>query len=117
VVVPNKVLVDKEVSNLSRVKTSQVKQQLQFKYQDVHKLPDLMEAIKDEIRTSCPDVITDGSRPFRAHFDNFGNKLEVTVEAHFHIEPLSDDYHENRQEVLLAITRAVENHNVQFAQA
>lgn len=117
VVVPNKQLVDKEVSNLSRVKTSQVKQKLEFKYQDIKKLPDLVDSIKDEIKKSCPDVITDGSRPFRVYFDNFGTKLEVTVDVHFNIQPVSERYYENRQEVLLAITRAVEKRNVQFAHA
>jgi len=117
VVVPNKELVEKEVSNLSRVQTSQVKQTLEFEYQDVKKLPDLMESIKEEIKSSCPEVITDGSRPFRAYFTNFGDKLEVTVDAHFNIKPVSEKYHENRQEVLLAITRAVDKHNMKFAQA
>ena len=113
--VPNKALVDKEVSNLSRAKTSSVKQELKFKYSDIEKLPDLMETIKEEIEASCPTVITDGSRPFRAHFDNFGSKLEVTVDAHFHLEPASDEYYDNRQEVLLAIKRATEKHKVEFA--
>ena len=115
--VPNKVLVDKEVSNLSRAKTSSVQQQLKFQYNEIEKLPGLMETIKEEIKSSCPTVITDGSRPFRAHFENFGNKLEVTVDAHFHLEPASTEYYDNRQEVLLAIKRATEKHNVEFAQA
>lgn len=113
--VPNKALVDKEVSNLSRAKTSSVKQQLKFQYGDVDKLPDLMETIKEEIEASCPTVITDGSRPFRAHFENFGSKLEVTVDAHFHLEPATHEYYDNRQEVLLAIKRATEKHHVEFA--
>jgi small-conductance mechanosensitive channel len=119
VVVPNKQLVDKEVSNLSRVKISQVQQKLQFKSQDidnVQELPNVMESIKSEIQSSCPTVSTDGSRPFRAHWTNVaGGKLEVVVDVHFRIPSTSEKYWDNRQEVLLVITRAVEQHNLQLA--
>ena len=116
VVVPNKSLVDKEVTNLSRVKTSQVRQTLKFKYSAASKLPKLMETIKDEITKSCPELITNGSRPFRAHWTDFGgSNLEVVVDCHFNIPPIDDKYWDNRQKVLVAITRAVQKENLDFA--
>lgn len=115
VVVPNKALVDKEISNLSRVKTSQVKQTLKFKYEDVHKLPQLMVTVKEEIKRSCPEVITDGSRPFRAHWTDFGSKLEVVVDCHLNVPPTEEKYWDARQEMLVAIARAVEQEGLEFA--
>jgi small-conductance mechanosensitive channel len=66
--VPNADLASQQVSNLSRIHRSQVKQTLRFQYEDVDKLPKLIEDIKQEIREACPMLIVDGSRPFRVHF-------------------------------------------------
>jgi len=114
--VPNTDLVKQQISNLSRVRYSQVKQTLRFKYKESSKLPDVLQSIKEEIRISCPELITDGSRPFRAHWTSFGpNYLEVEVVAHFRIRPIGEDYWNNRQRVLQAIDRAVKICQVEYA--
>lgn len=116
ITVPNSELQGSRVSNLSRIHISQVYQTLRFKYADADKLPKLLHDIKCEIRGSCPSVITDGSRPFRAYWTSFQPAfLEVVVEAHFRIRPVGDDYYENRQRVLLAIDRAVNGNDLQYA--
>lgn len=57
----------------------------------------------------------DGSRPFRCYWTSFqADHLEVMLDAHFRIKPVGDAYHENRQQVLQAIHRAVKKNNVQF---
>jgi small-conductance mechanosensitive channel len=115
VTVSNEDLVSEKVSNLSRIRQSQVKQVLKFPFSDVEKLPALSMDIKSEIRRACPHVITDGSRPFRCFWTNIGSDhLEVTVEAYFRIQPIGDVYWENRQRVLQAIHQAVKRNNMTF---
>jgi small-conductance mechanosensitive channel len=113
--IPNTDLMNQRVSNLSRVRFCQVKQTLRFKYKDADKLPALLESIKEEIRESCPALITDGSRPFRAVWTDYGeDNLQVEVDAHFRIKPVGDDYWHNRQRVLQAINRAVRKAGLSF---
>jgi len=113
--IPNADLANQHVSNLSRVRFSQVQQTLRFKYSDLNKLPRLLKSIKEEIKIACPQVITDGSRPFRAHWVEYGKDyLEVQVVAHFHIKPIGDEYWENRQRFLQAIDMAVKKNDVSF---
>jgi hypothetical protein len=84
-------------------------------YSDVDKLPKLTHDIKCEIRSACPSVITDGSRPFRCFWTNFqSNHLEVVVDAHFRIKPVGDAYWDNRQRVLQAIDRAVKANDLKY---
>ena len=72
------------MSNLSRLKRSQVKQQLWFAYDDLDKLPTVIENIKTEIGASCPSLITDGSRPFRVIWSDYrDDHLEVSVDCRF----------------------------------
>lgn len=115
VTIPNADLLSQRVCNLSRIHQCQVKQKLQFSYEDSEKLPQLLQDIKTEIRSSCPSVITDGSRPFRCFWTSYqADHLEVIVDAHFRIKPVGDAYHENRQNVLEAIYRAVKKNNMNF---
>jgi len=111
--VPNTELVNKKLSNLSRVNTCQVRQTLRFEYKYMDKLPKLSQDIKSEIRSACSSIITDGSHPFRCYWINFGSKdLEVFVNAHFRIPPVGDAYYENRQLCLQAIDRAIRKNEI-----
>lgn len=86
--VPNAKLADQKITNLSRLKISQVKQTLRFHYQNAGEIPAVLESVKEEIRGACPKLIGDGSRPFRVYFTNFNeDHLEVTVDTHFYIAP------------------------------
>lgn len=114
--VPNKDLANKPIRNLSRISLSGVEQLLRFKYNDADKLPKALEDIKDEIRKACPDVIVDGSRPFRAFWTGYGRTgLEVTIQAHFRIKLVSNDFWVNRQNMLMAINRAVKKNGIEFS--
>ena len=94
---------------------SSVQQHLRFKFSDADKMPQLMEDIKEEIIKACPDVITDGSRPFRAFWTGYGPVgLDVTVDAHFRIKLLGNPFWENRQNMLIAINKAVKKNRVEF---
>jgi small-conductance mechanosensitive channel len=113
--VPNTLLSSQKVSNLSRIAQSQVKQTLRFGYKDALVLPALLEDVKAEIRASCPKLITDKSRPFRAFWTDYkDDHLEVMIDTHFNIPPFSDDYWSNRQNVLIAITKAITKYNVEL---
>jgi small-conductance mechanosensitive channel len=113
--IPNGDMLQRQVSNLSRVRFCQVKQMLRFPYKDADKLPALFNAIKEEIRLACPALITDGSRPFRAYWTDYNDEyLGVMVDTHFHLKPIGDEYWENRQRVLQAIDKAVKKVGVSF---
>ncbi len=106
------------VYNLSRTPRSQVKQSLRISYNDADKIPKLLEAIKEEIKEACPKLITDGSRAFRAYWQNYeDDHLAVVVDCHFTIKPTGDEYWSNRQNMLEAIYRAVKKTGVHFEKA
>lgn len=115
--IPNSQVVGQRVQNLSRADICQVEQTLWFTYEDIGKMEDIVKAIKDEIRASCPKLITDGSRPLRVHFSDFkDDHLEVAVNVNFKFSPSNgDEYLDNRQVVLQAIARAVKKNGVEFA--
>lgn len=115
--VPNAALATQKVSNVSRVRQSQVQQTLRLHYDDVDKIPLLIKTIKREIRTACPKLITDGTRPFSVYWTGFNeDHLEIKVNSHHNIAPLGDAYWKNRQAVLMAIAKACHHSNVQLAQ-
>ena len=108
--VPNTLLSSQKVKNVSRIRQCQVRQVLRFHYEDADKIPDLLEDIREEIKQACPRLITDNSRPFRVFWTNFNNDhLEVVVDTHHNIAPIGDAYWNNRQAVLMAISRAVKS--------
>lgn len=114
--IPNNQLANQRVSNLSRMQKCQVKQTLRFHYEDLPKIPKLLESIKQEIQDSCEHVITDGSRPFRANLNEFhADHVEVVVDTRYNLPPIGAVYFDNRQKVLEAIARAVDKHKVKFA--
>lgn len=116
--IPNTELAGQRVYNLSRTPRSQVTQTLRISYDDASKIPQLLTAIKEEIKTSCPKLITDGSRSFRANWRNYeDDHLQVVVDCHFTIKPTGDEYWDNRQSMLEAIYRAVKKTGVHFEKA
>jgi small-conductance mechanosensitive channel len=115
--VPNSILSGQRISNLSRQKQCQVKQTLRFNYDDAEQIPALLESIRSEIKKACPRLVTDSSRPFRVFWTGYKeDHLEVMVDTHHNIAPIGDAYWQNRQNVLLAISRAVKNNGLEFAQ-
>ena len=111
----NTELSNKRIINLSRTKQSTVTLTLKFNYDDIDKLPKVLDNIKASIRAACPELIDDGSRPFRAVWSDYGsNYLEVQIETHFNIPPISPDYHANRETMLHSINGAVKESGVAF---
>lgn len=114
--IPNTQLSNVRVTNKSHLRYSQVKQTLRFDYSDVHRIPEIVDAIKEEIRSSCPEVVTDGSHPFRVFWSNFeADHLEVSVDCRLRVAPIGDRYFQTRQEILIAIARAVKKMKFNFA--
>lgn len=114
--IPNTQLSNIRVTNKSHLRYSQVKQTLRFDYSDVHRISELVAAIKEEIRSSCPKVVTDGSHPFRVFWSNFeADHLEVSIDCRLRCPPIGDKYFETRQEILIAIARAVKKMKFNFA--
>lgn len=114
--IPNSQLTAQRIQNLSRVKQSRVKQTLRFQYKDLEVLPIVLAEMKEEIRKSCPKLIDDGTKGFSCLLQSYEpDHVSACVSCHFNIPPSSGEYSENRQQVLLAIARAMRNHNVEFA--
>lgn len=115
--IPNSQLASQKMSNLSRVTECLVRQTLRFHYEDIDKIPELIQLIRQEIIAACPRLILNGKRPFRVFFTGYReDHLEVEVTTHHRLAPVGDAYHVNRQNVLLAINTAVKKCNMQFAQ-
>ncbi len=114
--IPNTQLSNVRVTNKSHLRYSQVKQTLRFDYSDVHRIQEVVTAIKEEIKSSCPEVITDGSHPFRVFWSNFeADHLEVSVDCRLRCPPIGDRYFETRQKILVAIARAAKKMKFNFA--
>jgi len=114
--IPNSELAHKKMTNLSRTKQSNVKQTLHFQYADIDRIPQLLEDIKQEISNACgPELIEDGSRPFLATWSGYqGSHLEVLVDAHFSLPPLSNSFYAKREQMLKAINEAVKKNGMDF---
>ena len=114
--IPNTQISGTRVANISRARLSTVKQALAISYDDVDKLPSLIEDIKKEIRASCPTLIDDGSRSFQVFFTEYKDySVEVLVSAHFRTKPFCDAYYTVKEQVLLAIRRATVRNDVKFS--
>jgi len=114
--VPNKEFSNQRLTNISRNKFSQVEQDVHFEYDDLDKLPVLVDEIKREIINSCPAVVTDGSKPFRVYFHEYADCfLKVKVDVRMIATHNSNSYFHNREQVLLAIGRAVKRMKMKFA--
>lgn len=108
-------LATQRIGNLSRLEKSRVRQTLWFSYDYIDKIPTLIQNIKTEIRDSCENLITDGSRPFRVTWTDYKDThLEVLVNCHFRHPPSTDIYYRTRQDVLLAVARAAKKTGVPF---
>ena len=80
------------------------------------KMPALVQDIKQSIQDACPKLITDGSRPFRVTWtDITEDRLRVVVNTHFDIRCFGDEYMDNRQKVLEAISEALDRNSIELA--
>ena len=109
--IPHSQLAKNRIVNLSRMPHSQVSQEIRLPNRGYSKIKGLLDNIKKEIRTRCPKLI-EGPQPFRVHWTDLeGENVVITIESHYRIPRLSNEYWENRQDVLTAISRAVEKYN------
>jgi small-conductance mechanosensitive channel len=91
--IPNAQLVNQRFSNLSRLFKCQVKQSIRLSYDDIGMMDKIVQAIRYEIKASCPKLILDGSRPFRVHWREFkDDHLEIVVDCHFNLPPTGNIY-------------------------
>lgn len=111
--VPNSQIVGKRVSMYSKVTKSQVKQTLRFKYQDLHKIPTLLQNIQQEIKSVSDDdkLLSADVRLTSYEADH----ISVSVSCSFDIKPGTSEYAQVREKVLLAIADAVKKNDVEFA--
>ena len=135
-IIPNTQLSGVRICNKSRMKYSGVQQKLQLSYGDIDKIPQLVVDIKEEIKQSCPKVVTDGSRHFREYrmfsclflrlmvvlmtmppedvsWTDYGSHhMTVAIDCRLAIPPSGNAYYDARQGVLEAIARAMKKNGV-----
>lgn len=109
-------LSSQKVSNVSRVKISQMKHTVRLKYNAIPKILSIINDIKDDIKLSCPHIILDQTiRPFRIYWTSIQeDHIEIMIDTHHKIIPDTDEYYMNQQFLLLAIFRALEKNNIEF---
>ena len=79
------------------------------------KIPGLVKEIRNEIKKSCPKVITDGSRPFRVHWLGIeADHLLVMVDCRLRNPPIGNDYFDAKQGIIEAIARAAKRKGADF---
>jgi small-conductance mechanosensitive channel len=111
--IPNSQLNAQPISNLTRNKVSRIKQKVRFTYDGLDKMPELIDTIKSEIKSSCPKLITNSRS--RVYFNSFEvGYLEVVVNMKFNIRPRGSEYYACKNEVMYAIARAAKKCNVEF---
>ena len=94
--------------------TSQVKQTLWFRYDDINKIPVILQSIEEQIKKDCN--ADDKLLSVHALWTEFKeDHLEVVVSAQFSVNPTASEYNETKQNVLFAIAEAVHKNNVEFA--
>jgi small-conductance mechanosensitive channel len=111
------------LANVSRQKLASVQVTLDISYQEISKLPKLVQQIKTNIveELSTYDdasnvLVMDGSRPFRVHWREMTEwSVQVVIDTHLRVRPFSDDYWNLRQSILIAISKATEASNIKFA--
>mmetsp|Transcript_2511 Transcript_2511/g.3668 ORF Transcript_2511/g.3668 Transcript_2511/m.3668 type:complete len:182 (-) Transcript_2511:110-655(-) len=114
--VSNNDLLRERYANLSRTPRSRVKLSLRFQHNEIDRITEICEEIKDEITASCPKIVKDGSRPLRVHWaDVEDDHISVVVNTSYEIRPSSGAYWTNREVVLLAVARAMKRLDVKFA--
>eukprot|EP00984_Skeletonema_dohrnii_P007303 scaffold2645_cov96-Skeletonema_dohrnii-CCMP3373.AAC.9 len=109
--IPNSKIVNERVSNISRATKSQVVQTLRFSYGDMKLVPKVLADIQEEIEASCPKL-DHGTAQLKSYE---ADHIQTEVNYHFDIPPSNQEYGSNREQVLLAIGRAIEKNNVTFA--
>lgn len=109
--IPHSQMAKTLIVNLSRMPCSQVTQEISLPNQGSDKIQALLENVKVQIRAACPEL--DESQPFLVHWTSFEkpDNVVITVETHFRIPRLSEEYWINRQNVLAAINGAIEKYN------
>lgn len=110
--IPHTQLAKQRIINLSRMPCSQVSQKIYLPNKGATKIKSVLDDIKNEIRKSCPKLIDDGTERFLVHWSDIekNGDIVVSIETHFRIPRLGTKYDNNRQEVLMAITRAVDRY-------
>lgn len=113
--IANSQLSSQRVTNLSRVGNSRILTNLRFKYEDIQQLPAALDKIKEEIAKSCPTLITK-DKPFRAKITGFERDyVEATIDCRFELPPFGDEFWGTRQDMFIAIDRAVRSCGLEYA--
>ena len=114
--IPNTQLGNQRVINISRCNICRVLTLLRFEYNDVQKIPHTLELIKNEIVESCPKLIKNGKKPFRAMISSFERDyVEATVNCSFEISPTGEEYWTNREKMFLEMDRGIRKSEIRYA--
>ena len=105
-------MLKERISNLSKTELSQIKYFIRLLHEDIGRITEICEEIDREISTSCRNVLVN----LKVHWvDIREDHVSVMVDGDFRIQPFSSRYHQTREQVLLAISRAMKKCQARFA--
>ena len=114
--IPNEQLANRRISNTSRVNKCQVLEKLKLRHADLDKITPVCNDILENIKKECPELISDGSRPFRATLREIhSDHLLVVVDAHFNIPCIGQKFWTNKDKVLQIICQVLRKHEIALA--
>jgi len=112
--VPHSQMAKTRIINMSRMPCSQVSQEITLPNRGTKRIEKVLQDIKEGIREICPELMEEeDTRALLVHWTDFvkPDSVVIKIQCHFRIPRLSDEYWENRQNVLIAVNRAVEKYN------
>jgi hypothetical protein len=107
--IPSRQIAHQRVTNMSRVRKSQVKQVPRFNYADIDKIPKLVNEIKIAMkRDFAEELIADGTRPFHVHWtDMEHDHLQLQCDFRFDAPPIGTAAMDRKQRVLMTLAKVV----------
>ena len=122
--VPNAYIASsKRLANVSRQTFSSVQLTLELSYNDMNKVPDLVQDMKDQIEHDVMiltgnehTIVKDGTRPYRVHWRDVSYRgIQIVIDIHLRMPPNKDLYFDTRQAILIAISKSCSKHDITYA--
>lgn len=105
-------MLKERISNLSKTEISQIKYFIRLLHEDIDRITEICDEIDREISASCRNLLV----KLKVHWvDVREDHVSVMIDGDFRVQPTSSSYHRTREQVLLAITRAMKRLEARFA--
>lgn len=114
--IPNQELANRRLCNVSRLKKCRIKFDLPIQHSDLEKVTPLCAEIKATVKKECPELISDGTRPFRVTMRQMlPDHLLVVIDSHFNLPPVGEAYYNNLHHVLELVGKVLQKNQITLA--